>query len=255
MLIFILIGCDEVVDELDIDDEPPLADDIVSEVIITVDDNTLSPSRIFSDSFSISAPENFIDISGNIVSLPFDTSYDNIAFHTISIEPPVDYPRALVYTRLPHHSFWDFQLLRHSWSISHSPPAPEWSEIALFGYTTDSSSSTDTLTLNLSINGSDVFVDSTIVLTFLPLNNAVYRSIPGTDNGSQSSQRVRFLSREFSANVSPDYRDPRNIHNFVFYQKPEAGGWAAWTRLSSAGYWYDSAWPTEAYIFFSNLPE
>ena len=249
MLLLILIGCDEVSNELTIDDEISTTDDIISEIVITVDDSTLSPSQTYYDSFAISAPENFIDISEHIVNLEFDSPHDNISVHEISIDPPVLFPKALMYTHLPHHNFWNEELLTSSWRITSSPPQSKWEGIALYGYTTEDSASIDTLTFNLSINGNAVFTDTTVIINFLPLNNAVHKSIPGITNYSEGSQRVKFQNRNFKTSIARAYRDPRNMHSFMLYHRPNGT-----TRLSG-GLNYDVAHQMEAFFFFSNLPE
>ena len=248
-----LIRCDDGTTEPNIETEPD-DDKISSQVIISVVDSAVVPiQRVYIDTFEISSPENFIDISDNIVYLQLDTPFTNISRYTISIDPPVYLPKQLVYTILPFENFWHYQVISRGWSISMSPPKPEISSIAFFGYTTDSSESIDTINISLTLNSTSIFTDSTITITYNTLTNAIFKSIPGTDHPSESSQRIKFTNNDFKTNRAISVRDPRNIHNFVLYHGTQNDLTAS---LSSAGvHFINSARRRDAYFFFSNLPE
>lgn len=262
VLMLFLITCDDGTTEPNTTEpnttEPNIEDDdkISSQVIISVVDSAVVPiQRVYIDTFEISSPEHFIDISANIVYLQLDTPFTNISRYTISIDPPVYLPKQLVYTLFPFEHFWHYQAISSGWSISISPPKPEISAIALFGYTTDNTAAVDTLSISLTLNSTPIFSDSTIIVKYNPLTKAVFKSIPATDHPSASSRSIRISDKDlsFSANRGIAGRDPRNIHHFLLYHNSQNDVTAS---MSSSGMnWSNPTRRIDAYFFFSNLPE
>lgn len=249
LLILFLISCNDGTIDSNIVDED---DKILSQVIISVVDNALDLGQeVYSDSFEINSPENFIDISKNIVYLQIDSPIQNISNYSLSIDPPVWSPKLLNFAFLPYNNFRRHNTIFGTSSGSSSPTIPEISSIAFFGYTTDSSESIDTLNISLTLNSIPVFTDSTITIIYNRLTRAVLKSIPNTEHPSESSQNIRFLSSDFSTGVPIESGDPRNIYNFVHIKSLNSSA----ADLNSAGITFKGTTPKDAYFFFANLPE
>jgi len=248
LIMFLLISCEDgntVVDQILEEEED---DEIISQITITVDDSTLTPTQVYYDSFSINSPENFIDIGESILSLQIDPPRANVSVYELSVTPRIDSTKILCYTRLPHATSWHFETIRSYWRITSSVPTAEWTGISLYGFTTEEVESTDTLVMNLTLNNDPVFIDSSIIVKYIPLNEARYTPIPGTENSPQSTQNIHFLEREFSTNSHRAYRDPRNIHNFTAVFDAEN---LFSPKLYGSGVKYtNSARPKDVYFFF-----
>lgn len=255
LITLLLISCED--SSIDIAD--PIieedSDNVSSMVsILVIDNGVVPPQQVYVDTFEIDSTSNYIDISENIVILELDQPFSAVSNYRISIDPPVRLPKQLVYTILPLDDWWDYQGVSSGWSISMSSPITEISAIAFFGYTTDSSDSIDTLSISLTLNNVPIFTDSIIVVNYNPLTNAVFKSIPGTDHPSESSQRIHFIQNDFDfrANVLMSVRDPRNIHHFVFYHRQPS---SLSGSMSSSGVSFSGVISRlDAYFFFSNLP-
>jgi len=252
LLMFSCEGGNTVVEQI-IEEEKEEEDAILTRITITVDDNTLTPAQVYYDSFSISSPENFIDMSESILTLQIDPPYYNISVYELSVTPRINSTKILCYTRLPHTNFWHFQTIRSSWRITSSQPTPEWTGIAWYGFTTEDVESSDTLLMNLTLNNDPVFIDSSIIVKYVPLNEAKYTPIPGTENSLQSTQSIHLLDRNFKTNIARAFRDPRNIHNFTAIFDTEN---MFSPSLTGSGMNYtNSARPKDAYFFFASIPE
>lgn len=255
LITLLLISCED--SSIDIAD--PIieedSDNVSSMVFIMVIDNGVVPlQQVYVDTFEIDSTSNYIDISENIVILELDQPFSSVSNYQISIDPPVYLPKLLVYTILPLDGWWHYQWVHFGWRISTDPPTTAISAIAFFGYTTDNSDSIDTLSISLSLNNVPIFTDSIIVVNYNSLTNAVFKSIPGTDHPSESTQSIRFKDEGlgFATGFRMSGRDPRNIHHFVLYHRQQNGLGGS---ISSPGVIFSGVISSlDAYFFFSNLP-
>ena len=69
----------------------------------------------------------------------------------------------------------------------------------------------------------------------------------------RSTQQIHFLEKDFSTNVHREYRDPRNIHNFMAVF--DTDNMFSPSLTGSGRNYTNSARPKDVYFFFASIPE